>query len=306
MIENFFYLGGCGLSVIPVDPRDKRPTIPTWKPFQSHIATVEEIKSWKNTPGIAIVAGKVSGNLICVDIDIKHDSQKSVNKKYFDALRSMGYEHAIKKTVIEQTPSGGYHVLFRAPFTFGCEKLARDLGKTEAMIETKGEGGYFVCAPTPGWKVLHGTLDWIPKFDEPTARAFISVARGMDRNPPPVVEIPRQKRIEKRDKKMPLDDCNERATVEEILDAAKEGGWRVTKKVGSNFHLARPEKNGRETSATLHDQKKTFYVFSTSTNMQSGKAYGPADVFIAIKHHGDIRAAVRDLISMGFGEIRNR
>ncbi len=64
-----------GLSIIPC--LDKRPTVKSWKEFQSRIMTDDEIITHfadKNddTDQIAIIAGIVFGGLEIIDFDIKH------------------------------------------------------------------------------------------------------------------------------------------------------------------------------------------------------------------------------------------
>lgn len=57
-----------GLSVIPVG-RDKRPRI-KWAEYQDHIADERTLEHWFCLDGnIAIVTGKVSGNLLVIDFD---------------------------------------------------------------------------------------------------------------------------------------------------------------------------------------------------------------------------------------------
>ncbi|MEP6988476.1 MAG: bifunctional DNA primase/polymerase, partial [Chloroflexota bacterium] len=59
-----------GLSVIPLD--GKRPALTSWIQYQQEAATSETIQGW-NSAGqlhnIGIVCGKVSGNLVVLDLD---------------------------------------------------------------------------------------------------------------------------------------------------------------------------------------------------------------------------------------------
>src|SRR3990172_7272885 len=57
-----------GLSVIPVG-KDKKPLC-RWAEFQTHIADDRTLARWFSSVGnIAVVTGKVSGNLVAIDFD---------------------------------------------------------------------------------------------------------------------------------------------------------------------------------------------------------------------------------------------
>lgn len=60
-----------GFSVIPIQKGEKKPEGDTWKEFQTRIASKEEVNKWfSNTDHqLAIVCGKVSGNLFVIDFD---------------------------------------------------------------------------------------------------------------------------------------------------------------------------------------------------------------------------------------------
>lgn len=288
------------MSVIPVR-KDKRPVIGSWAQYQKSPATPAEMAAWPKSEGIAVIAGAVSGNLLCIDIDEKHDPLKTISKEYFALLKEWLGEETFKKLVIEQTPSGGWHILFRSPTAYGCEKLARAAGKQEAMLETKGEGGYFLCAPTEGYKLVQGRMEEIPVLSEIMASTLLSAAWAMDRNEAPNAE-PIQR--EKVDGKSPFDDYNDRADGDEILAILEHHGWRKVGQKGENVMLCRPEKGGRGTSATFHRGKRVFYVFTSSSNFHPGKGYGPVSVYASLEHNGDLKAAARALLSMGYGEAR--
>jgi len=64
-------LWGRGWSVIPLRPRDKRPALRSWAPYQERLATFDELEQWflsAPTANIGVVTGKVSG-IFVVDCD---------------------------------------------------------------------------------------------------------------------------------------------------------------------------------------------------------------------------------------------
>jgi putative DNA primase/helicase len=64
-------LWGRGWSVIPLRPRDKRPALPSWTPYQKRQPAFEELEQWfwaAPTANVGIVTGKVSG-IFVIDCD---------------------------------------------------------------------------------------------------------------------------------------------------------------------------------------------------------------------------------------------
>ena len=129
----------CELSIIPTSPK-KTPLI-TWKPFQSHVAP---ISLWHphylNDGYVGITCGKVSGGVECLDVDIKNDPTATINYRYEKVIP----EYLYKKLLIQITPSGGMHLIYRCleAIIGKSEKLAYS-AEGNVIIETRGEGAYF-------------------------------------------------------------------------------------------------------------------------------------------------------------------
>lgn len=141
-----------GLSVIPIKcDGTKAPSIP-WKKYQAKRATQKELTAWfskGNDTGLAIVGGRVSGNLEILDFD---DETLFVPWKQIVATTN---PDLVDRLPIIRTPSGGYHVYFRCSEIGTNQKLAQldrsnPKFKTRAtLIETRGEGGYVLAPPSP-------------------------------------------------------------------------------------------------------------------------------------------------------------
>ena len=119
-----------GLNVIPCKEREKLPTI-NWKKYQDEIYQ-ENIPFTSN---IAIICGKISNNLVVVDID-KSDLDL-VNQIYPDVL---------KKTRVVKTGSGGYHLFFRVhELPKKPLRLNKDNGD---HIDIQVNGTYVIAPPS--------------------------------------------------------------------------------------------------------------------------------------------------------------
>ncbi|KFM21485.1 DNA primase protein [Marine Group I thaumarchaeote SCGC AAA799-B03] len=113
-----------GLNVIPLKPKSKTPNI-SWKQYQNE-QYLEEIPDECN---IGIVCGKISKNLVVLDIDILDES-----------LLDKVLPNAKKRTLVVQTGSGKFHIYTRVLNLPKSCKLENELGR----IEIKSEGTYVV------------------------------------------------------------------------------------------------------------------------------------------------------------------
>ncbi len=126
-----------GWSVVPMQPRGKRPLI-RWMPYQNRRATADEIGDWfRRWPdaNVGIVTGAVSG-LLVLDVDAGHGGDAS--------LAALEREFAPLEPTLEcLTGGGGRHLYFRH---FG-EPIANKAG-FRAGLDLRGDGGVVVAPPS--------------------------------------------------------------------------------------------------------------------------------------------------------------
>jgi hypothetical protein len=96
-----------GRNVIPIknEGTNKTPTV-LWKEFQAKRVTEDQIRKWfarDDLTGLAVIVGKVSGNLACRDFDSK--------ESYFNWAQDHARLAMVLPTV---STSRGYHVYFSA------------------------------------------------------------------------------------------------------------------------------------------------------------------------------------------------
>lgn len=293
-----------GIGVIPV--KGKIPSI-DWKPLQERLATESEIKAWGSPDGVGIVCGKVSGGLTCIDIDTKNDPTETMAKEFFDLLVSMGTDELSKSFVVQKTPSAGYHIIFRCPeICDGNQIFAKSDITKKAVIETRGQGGQFVAFPSSGYTIIRGALEDVKTISRSDAEIIFSAARAIDRSPlinHTEVKPPTSTRSTQ-DELTPIDDYNLKTTAESMQAEIESAGFTKIRERGENIHYHRPGKTGRDTSATLHTGLKKFYVFSTSTDFEAGKAYSPAALICFLHNGGDWSATAKNLRLAGYGSQR--
>lgn len=283
-----------GLAALPAAKAKKRPSIGGWKTWSKRLPTEMEIAAWfaNNQDGICIVAGAVSGNLECIDFD--------AHGELYPAWKEKVAPEVFARLVVERTPSGGLHVLYRCEEPVeGNRKLAQGMreGKKTTLVETRGEGGLFLCAPTEGYVLLQGDYASLPVLSGEARQALLSAAVGMNEC---VDEIRPTEVTQGQDSAFlvkPGDDWCARGDIRPVLMAH---GWKyLGVKPDGNELWQRPGKSGDGNSATFNGQ--ILCVFSTNAAPFEAKGYNKFQVYALLEHGGDFTEAAKALLDKGFG-----
>ena len=302
-----------GLSCLPAAKARKHPAIGSWKNWQTRLPTEVEVRAWFSNAhdAICVVSGAVSGNLECMDFDNGGELFAAWMEKVDTGL--------LAKLVIEQTPSGGYHVCYRCDDPVdGNLKLARGVrdGKQKTLIETRGEGGLFLCAPTEGYALQQGDFANLPTIPPDARQALLEAARSLDELPAASTPTaPAGANVGQRGADFaptggkdafdlaPGDDFNARGDVHPLLLAA---GWQFAgNNPDGNELWTRPGKDPRNgISATYKDG--SFYVFSSNAApFEPNVMYSPFAVYATLNHNGDYTAAASALLAQGYGKVKS-
>ena len=300
-----------GLAVIPpAQDGSKKPLPPgdsRWKQYQTERPPLTLLRRWydpKNgLTGIGVVTGAVSGNLECLDFDTREG---------WLAYREMAGHCGILPLVDrvwagygEETPRGA-HLMYRCNTLAGNTRLARDAqGKT--FIETRGEGGYVIIAPSNGrvhpsglpYRCVSGSLATICTLSDIERKDLWEVAKSMDAVPktPDLGVDPLRSSGDPGNR--PGEDFNRRATWLDVLEPL---GWSRVFQRGDTTYWRRPGKNEGVSATTNYGGTDYLYVFTTSTPLDSERAYTKFGAFAVLNHAGDFRMASQALGKAGYGE----
>ena len=303
-----------GLSVVPPRGDGSKAPIGEWKVFQSRPPTDLELDAlYANDPtGVGVVCGAVSGGLEMLEFE-----GRAVNEQLPDRLRELARAAGLDDVLAriyegyyETTPSGGGHLLYLVPTPLGNTKLAsrpateselaaNPTDKVKVLIETRGEGGYCIVAPSSGaihptggaWTLVSGGFDRIAAITNTERDDLWDLARLLDAMPDqPAQPIPTD-----HDGNRPGDRFNAAPDVQErVLAALLAHGWTRVFRRGDTVFLRRPGKD-RSISASLgHVGPGVLRVFSTSTEFEA-KAHTPFSVYTILEHGGDFVAAAAAL-----------
>ncbi len=312
-----------GTSVVPVS--DHKIPMVEWDLYKKKLIPPSPV--FKRAWGIAIVCGKVSGGIECIDIDCKYDLTKSLYED-FKKLIEDTQRGILEKITIQSTVNGGYHFVYKCKKTEGNLKLAnRDTtveekrktyekaissgrdekkaitqaehDKVRVLIETRGEGGYFVAAPSKGYKVIYGSLESINEITEQEREVIISCAKTFNSVYEQVKQEPYEKLpSETKTGKNPFKDFNERG---DALKYLVSNGWKIVRESASKALILRPGGEGAW-SADYHFEKKLLYVFTTSSEFEPNKAYNNSAILAKIQFNNDWSATAKHLFEIGYGE----
>jgi hypothetical protein len=318
-----------GLSVLPAvrSGEEKRVALASWKPYQSRLPDGDEIREWfdGNRGAVSIVCGRVSGNLEMIDFDLMGEAYGA-----WVAAVEAAAPGLVSRLVVESTPSGGRHVVYRCltpvsgnlklaqrrieadgpePVYVGTKACTPRLDAAGSwhivvtMVETRGEGGLFLCAPSDGYVLLQGDLSKPPVITADERDVLLGCAWALDEMPKQVLGRAEPASREPSPAALapaaagqrPGEDFNARGDVREVLH---RHGWSLAR-AGENEHWRRPGK-AAGTSATLKD--RVLYVFSSNAApFDPNTAYSPFAVYAMLEHGGDFRRAASALAALGYG-----
>lgn len=314
-----------GRSIIPVNKKDKAPLVLEWKPYQKKPPKLREINEWfteavKQTC-IAVVCGKVSGHLEIIDFD--------AGGKLFKPWKKMVKKRnpkLFKRFVIEKTQHEGYHVIFTCPkivipssgklaflkikvnkegtHKYKGKKYQARLINEEYFIlpeaiETKGESSYCIVAPSPGYDLIQGDFEKLPKISADEREFLISIAQSLTEYIEPAkIERGDQWKKKGNEAKTPWEDFDERGEIDPIL---RKSGWKKAGVRKAKYqHYRRPGKNMGQ-SASLIEGKILHCFTSNGVPFEQGKSYSSSAVYALLEHGGDFRTASKALSDQGYG-----
>ena len=168
--------------------------------------TLEELDGWYGLhTGVGLVCGTISRRLEMIEFEGR--AVKAGCSQAFLALaREMGLADLVERIRAgyqERTPSGGLHLLYHVPTPrpntklatrpATADELAQDPDdRVKVLIETRGEGGYTIVAPSNGsvhpcggsWALERGGFDSIATISDDERDALFALARMLDEMPP--------------------------------------------------------------------------------------------------------------------------
>lgn len=283
-----------GLVVLPNDPAKKYPA--DFRGWETMTVTEQQLYTWFGEPGRAIGLRDVEG----IDFDNKgHPDADTLYSDWYALCETLA-PGLPEKLLLERTPGGGYHTAWTCDVIAGNQKLATrpptsaELAKQPkatfiTLVETRGKGGQFQVAPSPGYVLIRGDWAKLPRITPAERQIALDCARALTQA---------DRRVQQ-SLSTPGDRPGDRYNAEHADDALRllmASGWRTMYQRGDVLYLCRPGKD-RGVSATFgHVAPGVLYVFSSSASpFEPGHAYAPFAIYTHLEHNGDYKAAAAAL-----------
>jgi hypothetical protein len=316
-----------GLVVVRAAQDGSKAPLGRWKTYQEVRPTEEIIRSWFSDGygGLGVLTGACSGHLEMFELEARA-TKDGTARELIQALRDHGYGELwdrISNGYSELSPSGGIHVLYTvadgkaAKNTKLAMRPATDNELSESpqakeyvLIETRGEGGFTVTAPSNGkthpsgnpWKLVRGGPNTIARITAKERDALYAISRLCDKMPHlELADPPSLKSMLNRqpDLSAPGSDFDERGDWHDILEPH---GWVWQFRTAEADHWTRPGKDeGTSATTGYGDRGDYLYVFSTSTDLPQQRGMSKFAAYTYLNHDGDFTASANELRSRGFG-----
>ena len=282
-------LSESGLNVLPATKSLKRPN-GSWREYREKRRPVDG--AFDRCDAIAVVCGAISGNVEIIDFDTQavdfDDWCQRVAELDADAAQTLF------SCVLETTQSGGKHLAYRCekPVDGNLKLTTRTVdGAAKTTIETRGEGGIVIVAPTAGYTVVRGDWAALPVVSAATRKTFLDAARALSdapKEPPKTPNVAPRAIVDNGDSI--ADWMRTQGIIPRLLSA---NGWRYVETRGDNEHWRRPGKDDG-VSGTLNLEKLCFYVFSSNAApLEPNRAYSALQLAATFAFDGDEKAAAR-------------
>ncbi|HKP51503.1 MAG TPA: bifunctional DNA primase/polymerase [Chloroflexia bacterium] len=310
-----------GICIVPpLEDGSKQPE-GEWKQYQSARPPRDKVLEWyaDGRCGVGFIGGLVSGGLTLLEFD---DYQAYGQYKQLALEVGLGgLIGKIEDGYLERTPGGGIHWLYRCSNALGNTKLARrpkqpdemkhPSDKIQVLIETRGEGGYMIVAPSGGkvhpsgrpYELLQGGISTLVVITPEEQELLWELARSFD-------QMPREEAHEQSSGKQnagadgngvarPGDAFNRLASWEDT--GLYTEGWQRVYESGGITYLRRPGKREGISASINYKGSDLFYAFTTSTEFEPERGYSKFSVYTKLKHKGDFAAAASELNKRGYG-----
>jgi hypothetical protein len=284
-------LSSIGYSIIPCD-ETKKP-IGKWKDYQTANRTSDEIELL-NSPKYGLVTG--FNDLEVIDVDLKVIATVSEKKQWWDEYLAFLCDNIVDfmdKVVISRTQSGGYHILYKSKTIVGNTKIAKLEGMTEAIIETRGVGGFVVIYDNFLTEKEYHQIDYITKEER---EIIWSISKTYNYESPETLELPKKSEYIVENEITPWEDYNNKHSVFDIIDDE----FTIVRNTQNSYVIKR---HGATSPHSGYVFKNTgcLFLFTTGTQYPNEKLLSPFNLYTIRYHNGDYTASASEIYKKGYG-----
>lgn len=305
------------ICVLPVRSDGSKAPATSWKKYQTEKPTADELVHWfsGDATGFGVLTGAISGNLEMIEFEGKAVASGLLNEAKEIAVNSGLGEiwDVMSNGYMETTPAGGVHFLFKildheVP---GNTKFAQRPGEDGGcLIETRGEGGFVILAPSSGsihpsgkaWELVNGGVESIATLTWDERNALVDIFTMMDEMQSPSeikIMAATKSNTPEPDHLSAGDDFNTNSTWDELLIPR---GWSKVYVSGGVTYWRRPGKTIGLSASTGRNDADNLFVFSTSTQFPAQQPMSKWAALTFLDFANDFTLSARHLRSMGYGK----
>jgi hypothetical protein len=289
----------CGLSLL-VSDKNKKP-IHSWHELQNKPATKEQFEKYYNLPdagNIGILTGY--NNIEVIDIDLKIIPGLQEQQAFWNELRSFiadNIDDFDNKFVIYKTINNGYHIIYKCEEIAGNQKLAKLKGQKEAILETRGKGGYVVVYDK---KISRNDYTNIQEISILDREVLISICKTYNYTGPEIETEPLKEEKHHKEyneaKITPWNDFNAKNNIFDIVSSE----FNIVRKLSDKYIIKRHGAKSPH-SGYIYKNSNCMYLFTTGTIYPNEKLISPFIAYAIKNHGGNCKAAASKLYKDGYG-----
>jgi hypothetical protein len=236
-----------------------------------------------------------------IDIDLKVLSTAKEQKEFWEEYLKNLSDNILDfedKFVIYKTKNAGYHIIYKTKRVQGNLKLAKLKGHSEAIIETRGIGGYIFAYPDKKIsKKSYFDVDFISDEDRDILFSFSKMYNYIEETPVniPAKELKNNVYFQTGDIS-PWQDYNEKTNIWDIICDE----FTLTSNNKKHIVIKRHGSNAPHSGYIFKDSG-CMYLFSTGTRYPHEKLITPFFAYTLKYHSGDFSESSSELYKLGYG-----
>jgi predicted DNA binding protein len=280
-----------GFSVMPIS-EGKKPLI-LWKEYQlKKIEKAELEKLESKTKGYGIITGFYG--VECIDVDLKVFPSVQEGKKFWTEFISFISDYIddfARKFVIYKTINSGYHIIYRCEKVEGNKKLATLKGHSQALIETRGNGGYIYIYDN---QISDLSYEQITEITIEERNTLMSLCKYFHYEEAIVETKPKEADFSGL---TPWDDYNHRNRVIDLV----QGEFSAIKHLSDRIVLRKVDSKDALHGFIYKDTGLCF-LFTTATIYPHETPLSPFAIYAWKYFGGNFSEAAKELYKEGYGE----
>ena len=292
-IERLNRLLDSNLSIIPIGD-NKKPTI-AWKQYQTEKITKDLlIDNYQSAKGFGIITG--FNNLEVIDIDCKVLSSLKEQNDFWNEFLSFlkdNIDDFDKKFVIYKTINKGYHIIYRCKTITNNKKIAKLKDHNEALIESRGIGGYVFIYDN---QISELSYTDIQEIEEQDREILWDICKTYNYNENELKPSDKEVKDYKEQELSTWDDFNNKTSIFDIIS----NDFEIVRNINDRYIIKRFGSKSIH-SGYIYKNSGCMFLFSTGTIYPNEKLISPFAAYAIKNHNGDFKAAAGDLYKQGFG-----